>query len=121
MPIGATNQPQLDHLVAGLRRGAIGQPDAIFVAILRRQYEIEQATDREARIVVQSQKGMCGIGVGAECCAVANEGVSLVPVIVILTSWLAKPPWLSATFTVNVSDSVSPAASASTAPASLTV
>ena len=74
--IGATNQPQLDHLIAGLSRGAIGQPDAIFVAILRRQYEIEQATDREARIVLQAQSGIRGIGVGVECCVFAKEGVS---------------------------------------------
>src|SRR5439155_351014 len=55
------------------------------------------------------------------CAADVITGGAFVWVLVILPSWLAKPPWLSATFTVNVSDSVSPAASASTAPASLTL
>src|SRR5439155_546953 len=55
------------------------------------------------------------------CAADVITGASLVPVIVILTSWLAKPPWLSADYTVNVPDTLSPAARASTAPASLTV
>jgi hypothetical protein len=75
-PVGAPRHSHFDDIVSGLRRAAVSQPDAIFVAIPRRQGEIEHAADGEARIVLQALRRIRGIDVGVEGCIFTEEGVA---------------------------------------------